>query len=427
MATSDTPQADTARTESRTTLTDRLKNIGPGALVAAAFIGPGTVTTASVIGAEFAYVLLWTIVFSIVATMVIQEMSARLGLITQQGLGEALRNQFDNPVASAAAVALVVAAIGIGTAAFQTGNITGGAAGLETITGVEATIWGPLIGLVAGALLFTGSYKLIERVFIALVAVMGVAFLVNAVAVRPSLGAIGRGLVPTIPDGSALLIAGLIGTTVVGYNLFLHASTVQEKFSDPSELSAVRYDTIVLIAIGGLITTAIVITAAAVFPEGTEIEEVGEMGDQLEPVLGGYALTFFAIGLFAAGFTSAMSAPLAGAYATAGALGWDRDLKSTRFRAIWMAILGVGIVFSGLGYNPVDVIIFAQVANGLLLPILAVFLIYAMNNGDLLGAHTNSTLQNVLGVIVTLVVIMIGLLTLNDNLPAFIESLGELL
>ncbi len=427
MATPEIDDSTDVSGESSTSILDRLRNVGPGALVAAAFIGPGTVTTASVIGAEYAYLLLWTIVFSVFATMVIQEMSARLGLITQQGLGEALRKQFDSPIVSKVAIVLVVGAIGVGTAAFQTGNITGGAAGLATITGVEANIWGPVIGLVAGVLLFTGSYQLIEKVFISLVAVMGTAFLINAVAVRPSLPDIGGGLIPTIPEGSALLIAGLIGTTVVGYNLFLHASTVQEKWSDPSDLKDAQYDTYLLVAIGGLITTSIVITAAAVFPEGTQITDVGEMADQLEPVMGGFALTFFAVGLFAAGFTSAMSAPLAGAYATAGALGWERDLKSTRFRAIWMTILGVGIVFSGLGFNPVQVIVLAQVFNGLLLPILAVFLIYAMNSEDLLGEYTNSTLQNVLGGIVTLVVIMIGLLTLSDNLPAFIDLLTGLL
>ncbi|ELY83052.1 Nramp family divalent metal transporter [Natrinema altunense] len=395
---------------------DRLKAIGPGALVAAAFIGPGTVTTASVIGAEYAYLLVWTIAFSILATIVLQEMSARLGLITQEGLGEAFRDEFDNPVPQAITVTLVVSAIGIGTAAFQTGNIVGGAAGLSTITGISENVWGPVIGLVAAGLLWTGNYKLIERVFVGLVGIMGTAFLLNALMVRPDLGSLTGGLVPTVPEGSAYLIAGLVGTTVVGYNLFLHASTVQERWDGPEDLAECRADTIGMIVVGGIITTAIVVTAAAVFPAGTEIDNVGEMADQLEPVFGGYALTFFAIGLFAAGFTSAMSAPLAGAYATAGALGWERDLTSTRFRAIWMTILGVGIVFSALDYNPVQVIVFAQVANGLLLPILAVFLIYAMNNRDLLGEYTNTTLQNVLGGIVTLVVVGIGLRTLYDVL-----------
>ncbi|WP_137289431.1 Nramp family divalent metal transporter [Natronorubrum halophilum] len=395
---------------------DRLKAIGPGALVAAAFVGPGTVTTASVIGAEYAYLLVWTIAFSILATIVLQEMSARLGLISKEGLGEAFRGEFSNPIARGATIALIVSAIGIGTAAFQTGNIVGGAAGLATITGVGENVWGPAIGLVAAALLWSGNYKLIERVFIGLVTVMGLAFVLNAIIVRPDLGALGGGLVPTVPEGSAYLIAGLVGTTVVGYNLFLHASTVQERWDGPDDLAECRTDTIGMILVGGLITTSIVVTAAAVFPEGTQIGNVGEMADQLEPVFGGYALTFFAIGLFAAGFTSAMSAPLAGAYATAGVLGWEHDLKSTRFRAIWMTILGTGIVFSALDYNPVEVIVFAQVANGLLLPILAVFLIYAMNNDELLGEHTNTTLQNVLGGLVTLVVVGIGLQTLYDVL-----------
>jgi manganese transport protein len=395
---------------------DRLKAIGPGALVAAAFVGPGTVTTASVIGAQYAYVLLWTIAFSILATMVLQEMSARLGLISREGLGEALRDQFESPVLKYATMGLVVAAIGIGTAAFQTGNIVGGAAGLSTLTGIPANVWGPLMGLVAAVLLWTGNYKLIERTFIVLVVVMGLAFVLNAIIVRPDLGAIGLGLVPRVPEGSAYLIAGLIGTTVVGYNLFLHASTVQERWDGPEDLEECRTDTIALVAVGGLITTAIVITAAAVFPEGTSIADVGAMADQLEPVFGGWALTFFGIGLFAAGFTSSMSAPLAGAYATAGVLGWERDLKSTRFRAIWMTILGVGIVFSSIGFEPVQVIVFAQVANGLLLPILAVFLIYAMNNDALLGEYTNSTAQNVLGALVTLAVIVIGVQTLYDVL-----------
>ncbi|MDJ1430616.1 Nramp family divalent metal transporter [Halostagnicola sp. A-GB9-2] len=401
-------------------IVNRLKAIGPGALVAAAFVGPGTVTTASVIGAEYAYLLLWTIAFSIIATMVLQEMSARLGLVSREGLGEALRNESSNLLVKVVTVALVVGAIGLGTAAFQTGNIVGGAAGLSTITGVSENVWGPLIGIAAGSLLWSGNYKLIERVFVGLVTVMGLAFIVNAIMVRPDIGAISGGLVPTVPEGSAYLIAGLIGTTVVGYNLFLHASTVQERWDGPSDLAECRTDTIAMVVLGGIITTSIVVTAAAVFPEGSGIENIGEMADQLEPAFGGYALTFFAIGLFAAGFTSAMSAPLAGAYATAGALGWERDLTSTRFRAIWVTILGVGTVFSALDYSPLEVILFAQAMNGILLPILAIFLIYAMNNESLLGEYTNSTLQNVLGGLVTLVVVVIGLQTLFDAITGLL-------
>ena len=118
----------------------RLRNLGPGLLVTAAFIGPGTVTTASVAGASTGYAILWAIVFSIVATIVLQEMSARLGVVSREGLGEALRTTFNNPAIKLAAIVLVVAAIGFGNAAFETGNITGAALGLETLSGVSPQV-----------------------------------------------------------------------------------------------------------------------------------------------------------------------------------------------------------------------------------------------------------------------------------------------
>jgi manganese transport protein len=215
-----------------------------------------------------------------------------------------------------------------------------------------------------------------------------------------------------VPEGSAFVITGLIGTTVVGYNLFLHASSVQERWSSIEDLGECRTDTVLSIVVGGLITLAILTTAAAAFPVGTEIEDVGTMAQQLEPLVGTHAKIFFSIGLFAAGFTSATTAPLAGAYATAGALGWERDLTSTRFRAVWGTILLVGVVFSALGTSPVQAILFAQVANGILLPIIALFLIYVMNDRKSLGDYVNTTPQNVLGGLVTLVVVWLGVRTL---------------
>lgn len=381
-------------------------------MVAAAFIGPGTVTTASVTGAEFGYALLWTILFSIIATIILQDMAARLGLVSGEGLGEALRERFDTRVVEVIVIFLVVGAIGIGTAAYEAGNIIGGAAGLETITGIDATVWGVIMGLVAGVLLFTGSYRLIEKALVALVVIMAVSFIISAALMGPDLGAIAVGFVPSIPEGSAYLITGLIGTTIVGYNLFLHASNVQERWSGAEDLAECRTDTILSIAVGGFITATILITASAAFPVGTEIEDVGEMAVQLEPLAGEYAKLFFSIGLFAAGFTSATTAPLAGAWATTGALGWDNDLKSPKFRAVWGVILAVGVLAILLGGSPVEIIVFAQVLNGVLLPIVAIFLIYAMNEEDLLGEYTNSTVANVLGAIVTIIVVWLGVRTL---------------
>jgi len=397
-------------------LIDQIKAIGPGAMVAAAFIGPGTVTTASVTGAQYGYALLWTIAFAIIATIVLQEMSARLGLVSKQGLGEALRTRFDNQLVEYASIFLVIGAIGVGTAAYEAGNIIGGAEGLATITGISATVWGVLMGMVAGILLFTGRYKLIERALVGLVAIMAISFVASAILIGPNPNAIAAGFVPSVPSGSAYVITGLIGTTIVGYNLFLHASNVQERWVGPSDLREMRIDTVASIVVGGIITMTILVTAAAAFPTGTELSDVGQMAVQLEPLAGPYAKLFFSIGLFAAGFTSATTAPLAGAWATTGALGWDSNLKSTKFRAVWGTILGVGILSILLGGSPVEIIVFAQVVNGVLLPILAVFLIYAMNDRNVLGEYTNSTVANVLGLAVTLVVVWVGVQGLLSTL-----------
>lgn len=391
------------------------KRFGPGLLVAAAFIGPGTITTATAAGAGFGFALLWVLLFSILATIVLQEMSARLGLVTREGLGEALRAAFANRLLRTVAVGLVVAAITLGNAAFQTGNITGAAMGLELLTPVSGSVWSCLVGVAAAALLWSGSYRLIERLLVALVGIMGVVFVLTAVMVRPNITAIFKGMfVPSLPPESLTTTIALIGTTVVPYNLFLHASTVREKWpaSLPvrQALHESRYDTVIAVALGGVVTLAVVATAAAFFEQGTGIVSAAAMAKQLEPLLGAYARIFFAVGLLAAGLTSAITAPLAAAYATAGALGFEADFKSWKFRAVWLSVAAVGVLLAtALGSTPVTAIIFAQVANGIILPVIAVFLLLVMNNRALLGRYTNGAAANVLGAVVVLVAAGLGI------------------
>lgn len=394
-------------------LRGRLKSLGPGLLVTAAFVGPGTVTTSSIAGASTGFALLWALAFSIIATMVLQEMASRLGVVSRQGLGEAFRRAFANPILSFLVVALIVAAIAFGNAAFQTGNISGAGIGLEAVTGVPSRLWTLIVGVFALALLASGTYRVIERVLVVLVGVMSIAFVVTAVIVRPDLTSMLQGFVPSIPDGSLLLVVALIGSTVVPYNLFLHASSVQDKWptSIPtgSALRGSRQDTVFSILVGGIIASAIVITAAAAFfGTGTEITDAGVMAQQLEPLLGPAARILFGLGLLAAGITSAATAPLAAAYATAGALGWERDLRSWRFRGVWFVILAVGTILAFLGEDPVAAIVFAQAANGILLPLIAVFLLVVTNRRDILGEHANGVTANVLGTAVVLVAAGLG-------------------
>jgi Mn2+/Fe2+ NRAMP family transporter len=319
------------------------------------------------------------------------------------------------------AVILIVAAVGIGNAAYQTGNITGAALGLQSLSGIGLGWWALVVGALAGILLASGTYALIEKLLIALVLLMSAVFLLTLAMVRPAPGPLLAGLLqPSLPPGSLLTVMALIGTTVVPYNLFLHASAVQEKWPAATDthraLRESRLDTGLSIGLGGLVTLAIMSTSAVAFYGGTETFSATSMAHQLEPLLGPAARHFFAAGLFAAGLSSAVTAPLAAAYAVCGALGWSRDLRAARFRLVWAAVLLCGTVFSSIGIKPLVAILFAQAANGFLLPFCAVFLLLVMNRRDLLGGFVNKPLANTLGVLVVAVTVALGLLKISQVL-----------
>lgn len=392
------------------------KNIGPGPLVAAAFIGPGTVTLCTIAGVNFGYALLWAMVLSIVATIVLQEMSARLGIISQKGLAEVIRTEIKNPVFKGLAILLILSAIVIGNAAYEAGNISGGVLGLETIIGNPTLDIGRfsinalsvMVGGIAFILLYIGNYKVLEKTLVSLVILMSVAFLITAIMTKPNLSEIFKGVfVPKFPDESILTIIGLIGTTVVPYNLFLHAALVKEKWNKESDLKYARKDTIVAVILGGMVSMCIIISAAAI--QTQDISNASDLAKGLEPLFGSFAKYFLAIGLFAAGITSAITAPLAAAYVATGCLGWNTDMRSNKFRSVWMFILVLGVLFSSLGIKSIEIIKFAQVANGIMLPVIAGFLIWIMNKKSILGIHRNNLKQNIFGLLILAITIFLGL------------------
>jgi Mn2+/Fe2+ NRAMP family transporter len=399
------------------------KYFGPSTLVTAAFIGPGTVTVCTLAGVNSGYALLWALLFSVFATIVLQEMTARLGLITQNGFGEAIRTELKNPFLRIIGVFLVLGAIVIGNAAYEGGNISGAVLGWnEILPNLEIILFEtkvrlvPLIlGSIAFWLLYSGNFKRIQNFLIGLVLIMSVVFLTTAIMVGPNLSELMKGLlIPKASTDEMLTVIALIGTTVVPYNLFLHASSIQQKYDQPDKLSDLRKENIVAIVLGGLISMCIVITSAGAGVEGGEVKNASDMAIQLEPLLGSWSTYFLSIGLFAAGISSAITAPLAAAYAARGILGWDEGIKHIKFKMVWMIILGIGVLFSMLSFNPISIIQFAQVANGILLPLVAIFLLYIINRKELLGDYVNSTIQNILGFIVIFVAIMVGFRSLNS-------------
>lgn len=408
---------------------ERLKNIGPGALVAAAFIGPGTVTTCTMSGASYGYTMLWALLFATIATIIFQEMAARIGIVTQEGLGENIRDRISNPGLKWFAIIIVIIAIFVGNIAYETGNITGGILGVQAIV-PDLSIWPIVVGMavIAGVLMWIGSYSVIEKVLTGIVIFMGVVFLITAIASSPDWGAVVAGMfIPTIPqEGSAgiLTVVGLIGTTIVPYNLFLHASSAAERWKDPDQIGDARFDAVLSIGLGGVISMAILVCAAAnIYGTGATVSNGADMAAALSPILGDWATWMIALGLLAAGFSSAMTAPLSAAYAVNGVLGWKATLKDLKFKAIWIIVLLAGCVMAiALGASPTELILVAQAANAILLPIMAFFVLYCAN-GKVLGDYRNHAFANIAGV----VIIVITLFMCWRNMGSFITSVQALI
>lgn len=383
----------------------RLLTILFWAIIPAAFIGPGTVTTAASAGAAHGYSLLWALTFSTVATLVLQEASARITAVSGRNLAEAIRDRFRGGAAGLLVLLLVLGAIVLGNAAYEAGNVLGAAAGAELGAGIHPRAGAALITAFAFAVLWMGSPRAVARVLAATVGVMGIAFLATAVLLRPAPGALLAGaLVPAVPAGAGLLVLGLVGTTVVPYNLFLGSGIARGQ-----TLADIRFGLAVAVPLGGVISMAILVAGAAV--EGAfSYEGVSSM---LGERLGAAAGPLFAWGLFAAGFSSCVTAPLAAAVTARSLFGggdapaWEP--RGRRYRAVWIGVLGVGAVLGLTGVRPIPAILLAQALNGVLLPFAAVFLFVVVNDRRLLGERgINRPAWNVLTGAVVAVTLLLG-------------------
>jgi len=388
------------------------RGIGPGALVTAAFIGPGTVTVCTLAGANYGYALIWALGFATIATIALQEMAGRLGVVARRGLGEALRTALTDSAWRWPVVGLVLIAIYGGNAAYEGGNLSGAALGAEALLGTvlpfELVVLG--IAVAAAIALLRGSYRQLERLLIGLVLLMAVAFVGSFIVSGAAwLALLGGLLVPRTPPGSLVTVLALIGTTVVPYNLFLHAAAAKARWSGSDDLPAVRYDTAISIGLGGLVSMLIVSTAAAgLFARGLSATNAADMAVQLEPLFGPLAKYLLGMGLLAAGLSSAMTAPLATAFAVTEIVTVPAARRPVAFRGVALSVVAIGVLFATSGLQPIRIIVIAQFANGLLLPIVTGFLLYTMNSRALLGEHRNGRLANTLGAAVFVVAAGLG-------------------
>jgi Mn2+/Fe2+ NRAMP family transporter len=306
-------------------------------------------------------------------------------------------------------------AIVLGNAAYEAGNIAGGAMGAElffqlpnlNLGQLEFSLMNSLIGSIALLLLLTGNFKTITRYLTVLVILMSLAFLITAILLKPDFHALLNGFVPVVNSGNILNIVALIGTTVVPYNLFLHSTLVGKKWNEISDIKYIRFDTVVSVVLGGLVSMAIVVTAAS--GKILAVESATDLAIGLETLLGSYAKYFIAFGLFSAGVTSAITAPLAGAMVVCGCFSWSTEIQSSAMRLSIIIILGLGLVFSSFGIKPIQLISWAQISNGILLPLLSAYILWLVNKKSVMKDHINTLSMNIIGGLIWFITLILGI------------------
>ncbi|MFG0317117.1 MAG: NRAMP family divalent metal transporter [Planctomycetota bacterium JB042] len=365
-------------------------------VLSAAFIGPGTVTVATKAGHGFGLSLLWALTFSTVACVVLQEASARVAAVSGKDLATALRERFEGTPWRGPVVLLVAGAIGVGSAAYQAGNVLGAGAGAALVVDVDGRVFTIAVSAVASVLLWIGSTRQLATLLGAMVAVMGGAFLWTAFSLAPDPGeTLAAAVTPRVPDGASWLAVGLVGTTVVPYNLFLGSGLARGWTA-----GRIRLGIVVAVGLGGLVSMGVLVVGTAVAGEWSYAAVAGA----IEARLGDGAGRLFAIGLFAAGLSSALTAPMAAAITARGLTG-----RESAYRPTWIAVVATGAVCGLLGATPAPAIVFAQAMNGVLLPLVAVFLLVLMNDRRLLGeGGVNGRLANAALVVVVATTFALG-------------------
>ena len=328
------------------------------------------------------------------------ESAARIAIVTRKSLGQNIKAQFRSNAASW----IIGVSIFLGCLAYEAGNILGALSGIVlVITDVPTWIFTLTIGLVAFSVLFLGRSTSVANILGVLVAFMGVAFFIAALSSPIDLTALLIGAtIPSIPNGSTMIVLSLIGTTIVPYNVFLGSS-----LAEGQTLKQMRYGLTLSVLLGGVISISVMLV-------GAQLNGVFSFQALYQYLLiqnGGLMGCLFVMGLFAAGFTSTITASMAGALTIKSIHpnGNDWNESSFAYRRLWGSILVIGVLIGLLDIKPIPVIILAQAANGLILPLLT-FVIWIMVNSEKMGEERNSILTNVFMAITLGVSSVLGLL-----------------
>lgn len=373
---------------------DFFKYIGPGLLVTVGFIDPGNWASNFAAGADFGYSLLWVITLSTIMLIVLQHNVAHLGIVTGLCLSEAATKYTPKWVSRPVLGTAVLASISTSLA-----EILGGAIALEMLFHIPI-IWGALLTTAfVVIMLFTNSYKRIERAIIAFVSVIGLSFLYELFLVEIDWPLAARSwVVPSLPQGSLLVIMSVLGAVVMPHNLFLHSEVVQSREYNKQDDASIRkllkyefYDTLFSMGVGWAINSAMILLAAATFfVHGVEVEELQQAQSLLEPLLGSQAALVFALALLMAGISSTVTSGMAAGSIFAGMFGESYHVKDIHSRVGILLSLGVALVVILFIDNPFQGLIISQMVLSIQLPFTIFLQVWLTSSRRVMGPYANS-------------------------------------
>jgi NRAMP (natural resistance-associated macrophage protein)-like metal ion transporter len=394
--------------------------LGPGIITGSVDNDAGGITTYSVAGAEYGYGLLWTLIPSFIVLVVIQEMNARMGIVTGKGLADLIRENAGVKVTFFIFVSLLIADIGNTTTEFA------GVAGSMEIFGVSKYISVPIVSFLVWILVVKGTYKIAERIFL-IFSVSLLVYIISAIMGKPHWGEIGSAIInPRMQlNGTSLaMVIGLVGTTIAPWMQFYMQSSVIEKGLKMKQYKFTLIDIVVGCIATVVVAFFIIIACASTLHEnGIHINEAKDAALSLQPLAGNLAAHVFAFGLFIASIFSATILPLATAFFVCEAFGFEAGIDkkwedAPEFYVLYTAILIVSAIIILIPNVPlIGISIWSQVLNGMLLPVVLVCMILLINNKKIMGTHVNKPINNFIGW--TTVVVLIGLSVMMLVMPLF--------
>jgi len=373
--------------------------IGPGIIAANADNDAGGISTYSIVGAHFGLKMLWVLFLVTISLAITQEMGVRIGIVTRQGLGGVIRENFGLKWTAFAMLTMLVANLGTVTAEFS------GIAASFSIFDVSKYIVVPLSAVIVWLVLYKGSFKSTQRIFL-IFSAFYIVYIINGFLVKPDFAEATKSLfVPTLELTPIFLVTmiALIGTTITPWGQFFIQSYVVDKGLDAKHYKAEKAEVFAGAFITDIVSFFIIIsTAATLYKAGVTITDAKDAAEALKPLAGNFAHLLFAFGLFSASMLGAFILPTATAYAICEAFGWEYGFDTDWKRGkMFYSIILISIFIPAMlvlipGVNLIKVMLFSQDINGMLLPIILIFVMKIINDKTVMGEHVNKPIGNVI-------------------------------